>query len=116
MGSGTCCKYSNNPSLNKLIKKEATYLKIIINSMQEDVEEEPSFITVAAPVSTAPVSTAPVSTGPDSSASVNTTASVPAPAPAIVIEDTNGDIVDLSNEIVPANPEPVSYLSYCVVS
>ena len=114
MGSGTCCKYSNNPSLNKLIKKEATYLKIIINSMQEDVEEEPSFITVAAPVSTGPVSTGPVSTGPVSSASVNTTASVP--APAIVIEDTNGDIVDLSNEIVPANPEPVSYLSYCVVS
>ena len=39
MVSGTCCKYSNNSNINKLIQKEATYLKIIISSMQEDVQE-----------------------------------------------------------------------------
>ena len=102
MGSGACCKYSNNAPLNKLIIKEATYLKTIIGSMQE-YEEEPSFITVLTPAS---VLTEPVPT------SLVPTSLVP----TIVIEDTNGDIVDLSDEIVPANPEPVSYLSYCVVS
>jgi hypothetical protein len=110
MGSGTCCKYSNNVPLNKLIKKEATYLKTIIGSMQEYEEEEPSFITVLAP-SIAPIPTSLVPT------SLVPTSLVPTSlVPTIVIEDTNGDIVDLSDEIVPANPEPVSYLSYCVVS
>jgi hypothetical protein len=41
MVSGTCCKYSNNPSLNKLIKKEATYLKIIIKC-----KKKPAYVNI----------------------------------------------------------------------
>ena len=124
MGSGTCCKYSNNAPLNKLIKKEAIYLKTIISSMQEYVEEEPSFITVHVPSiapSIAPIPTSLVPTSLVPTSLVPTSLVPPSLVPTslvpiIVIEDTNGDIVDLSDEIVPANPEPASYLSYCVVS
>ena len=40
INSGKGCHFSTNTSLTKLINKEATYLKLIISSMEEEVKEE----------------------------------------------------------------------------
>ena len=40
INSGKGCHFSTNTSLTKLINKEATYLKLIISSMEEEVKVE----------------------------------------------------------------------------
>jgi hypothetical protein len=37
---GKCCRFSSNASLTKLTHKEANYLKLIINSMEEEIKNE----------------------------------------------------------------------------
>ena len=105
MVSGICCKYSNNASMNKLIHKEASYLKTIISSMQEAVQEnvegekvvedevkeeveEKSFIVVENNSPTSQVSTSQVSTSQVSTSQV----------PTIIIENVIKDIETISND------------------
>ena len=135
MVSGTCCKYSNNSNINKLIQKEATYLKIIISSMQEDVQENVEGEKVEGEKNTLEEKLIEEDEVKEDEAEksfivVKNSALEPAwSVPTIVIddvttvvedvktvvEDIKDGIVDLSNEIVPAQPED-SYSSYCVIN
>ena len=42
---GKCCRFSSNSSLTKLTHKEATYLKLILSSMPEEVKEKEEVIS-----------------------------------------------------------------------
>ena len=96
---GKCCRFSSNSSLTKLTHKEATYLKLIISSLEEENEEIVEVVSpikiIADLVEDAPIE-APIKT-------------VEA-AEAAVAED--GVLVDLPIQ----QDVSGSYLSYCSIS
>ena len=43
--SGNCCRFSSNASLTKLTHKEVNYLKRVISSMEEEVEQKKEVVS-----------------------------------------------------------------------
>ena len=120
--SEKCCRFSSNSSLTKLTHKEATYLKLIISSLEEGEEEReeenkkekkkevisPIEIIVDL-VEDAPIET--VATVEAVAAVATVTAVTPIAEDGVLVDlpiqqDVSGNIQNVSG----------SYLSYCSIS